>query len=39
MLLAKGEIVVKPEVTPPTVPMDFNWARVSIPLLCDYMPL
>ena len=28
-LLKKGEIVIKPEVTPPTVPMDYNWARVS----------
>lgn len=29
-LLKKGEIVRKPEVTPPTVPMDYNWARVSV---------
>ena len=26
-LVAKGEIVPKEEVAPPTVPMDFNWAR------------
>jgi ATP citrate (pro-S)-lyase len=28
-LVSKGVIVPKPEVAPPTVPMDFNWARVS----------
>lgn len=28
-LLARGDIVERPEVTPPTVPMDYNWARVS----------
>ena len=26
-LVAKGTIVPKEEVAPPTVPMDFNWAR------------
>lgn len=26
-LVAKGDIVPKEEVAPPTVPMDFNWAR------------
>ena len=26
-LVAKGEIVPKEEMAPPTVPMDFNWAR------------
>jgi len=26
-LVAAGSIVPKPEVTPPTVPMDYNWAR------------
>ena len=28
-LKMKGVIVLKEEVAPPTVPMDFNWARVS----------
>ena len=28
-LVAKGVVTPKPEVAPPTVPMDFNWARVS----------
>lgn len=26
-LVAKGQIVPNPEVPPPTVPMDYNWAR------------
>lgn len=26
-LVAEGVVVVKPEVPPPTVPMDYNWAR------------
>lgn len=26
-LVTDGVIVVKPEVAPPTVPMDYNWAR------------
>ncbi len=26
-LVEQGIIVPKPEVAPPTVPMDFNWAR------------
>lgn len=26
-LVAKGEIIPQPEVAPPTVPMDYNWAR------------
>lgn len=26
-LVQKGVIIVKPEVPPPTVPMDYNWAR------------
>ncbi|ELU08772.1 hypothetical protein CAPTEDRAFT_165363 [Capitella teleta] len=26
-LVAKGEIMPQPEVAPPTVPMDYNWAR------------
>ncbi|RWS08503.1 ATP-citrate synthase-like protein [Dinothrombium tinctorium] len=26
-LVAKGHIVLAPEVPPPTVPMDYNWAR------------
>lgn len=26
-LVAEGIIIVKPEVPPPTVPMDYNWAR------------
>ena len=29
-LVADGVIVPKPEEAPPTVPMDFNWARVSL---------
>ncbi len=29
-LVDSGKIVPRPEVAPPTVPMDFNWARVSI---------
>ena len=28
-MVAKGDIIPKEEVAPPTVPMDFNWARVS----------
>ena len=28
-LVADGTIIPRPEVAPPTVPMDFNWARVS----------
>lgn len=27
-LVGKGDIVPKEEVAPPTVPMDYNWARV-----------
>ena len=27
-LVAEGVIIPKPEEAPPTVPMDFNWARV-----------
>ena len=30
-LVADGTILPQPEVAPPTVPMDFNWARVSSP--------
>lgn len=26
-LVATGDVVIKPEVAPPTVPMDYNWAR------------
>lgn len=29
-LVSDGAIVPAPEVPPPTVPMDYNWARVSI---------
>ena len=29
-LVALGVITPREEVTPPTVPMDYNWARVSI---------
>lgn len=29
-LVAKGDIVPQPEVAPPTVPMDYNWARVRV---------
>ena len=32
-LVSKGVIVTKPEVAPPTVPTDFNWARVCLPFL------
>ena len=28
-LVDQGVIEIKPEVPPPTVPMDYNWARVS----------
>ena len=28
-LVSQGVIVPKEEVAPPTVPMDYNWARVS----------
>ena len=31
-LVDSGVIVPRPEVAPPTVPMDFNWARVSMQL-------
>lgn len=30
-LVAKGVIVPAKEVPPPTVPMDYSWARVSKP--------
>ena len=29
-LVKSGEIEPQPEVPPPTVPMDYNWARVSV---------
>lgn len=29
-LVEDGIIVPQPEVPPPTVPMDFSWARVSL---------
>jgi hypothetical protein len=29
-LVAKGAIVPAQEVPPPTVPMDYSWARVSV---------
>lgn len=32
-LVARGVIVPAKEVPPPTVPMDYSWARVSIILL------
>ena len=32
-MVTNGIIVPKEEVAPPTVPMDFNWARVSSELL------
>lgn len=31
-LVAKGVIQPAEEMPPPTVPMDYSWARVSIPL-------
>jgi hypothetical protein len=31
-LVEDGTIVPKPDQAPPTVPMDFAWARVSLPL-------
>jgi len=34
-LVKDGTIVPEPEVPPPTVPMDYNWARVSF-ILCVY---
>ena len=34
-MVTKGDIVPKEEVAPPTVPMDFNWARVSTMNLGD----
>ena len=32
-LVSQGAIEIKQEVPPPTVPMDYNWARVSRPKL------
>lgn len=32
-LVKSGVIVPAPEVPPPTVPMDYSWARVSTPLI------
>ena len=29
-LVADGVVIPKPEEAPPTVPMDYNWARVSV---------
>lgn len=35
-LVSSGVIVPAPEVPPPTVPMDYSWARVSLPSLSDF---
>lgn len=34
-LVVDGTIVPQPETAPPTVPMDFNWARVCVFLFPD----
>lgn len=33
-LVANGVIVPAQEVPPPTVPMDYSWARVTLLYLC-----
>lgn len=35
-LVKSGVIIPKPEVPPPTVPMDYSWARVSRSLMLKY---
>lgn len=37
-LVAKGVIQPADEVPPPTVPMDYSWARVSMPtnMACEF---
>lgn len=35
-LVAEGKIIVKEEVDPPKVPMDYDWARVSSLALINY---
>lgn len=34
--MAEGKIIVKEEVDPPKVPMDYDWARVSSFELMNY---
>lgn len=29
-LVQSGELIPKPDLLPPSVPMDFDWARVNI---------
>ena len=36
-LVARGVIVPALEVPPPTVPMDYSWARVGTPCVPDHV--